>query len=40
MNCYDFKGGTGTASRSVAYGDQTYTVGVLLQANFGDRGTS
>ena len=37
MNCYAFKGGTGTASRQVGYGDQTYTVGVLLQANFGDR---
>ncbi|MFD4421060.1 P1 family peptidase [Agromyces sp. NPDC058484] len=41
MNCYGFKGGTGTASRIVADGadpDATrYTVGVLLQANFGDR---
>ena len=37
MNCYCFKGGTGTASRSVCYGDTAYTVGVLLQANFGDR---
>jgi D-aminopeptidase len=37
MNCYAFKGGTGTASRMVAYGDVTYTVGVLLQANFGSR---
>lgn len=37
MNCYNFKGGTGTASRSVGYGDTAYTVGVLLQANFGDR---
>jgi L-aminopeptidase/D-esterase-like protein len=37
MNCYAFKGGTGTASRSVRYGDRAYTVGVLLQANFGDR---
>jgi D-aminopeptidase len=37
MNCYCFKGGTGTASRSVDYGETTYTVGVLLQANFGDR---
>ena len=37
MNCYAFKGGTGTASRSVQYGDQSYTVGALLQANFGDR---
>jgi D-aminopeptidase len=37
MNCYEFKGGTGTSSRQVPYGDQVYTVGVLLQANFGDR---
>lgn len=37
MNCYAFKGGTGSASRLVRYGDATYTVGVLLQANFGER---
>jgi L-aminopeptidase/D-esterase-like protein len=37
MNCYGFKGGTGTASRTVAYGDENYTVGVLIQANFGSR---
>ena len=37
MNCYAFKGGTGTASRVVGLGDATYTVGVLMQANFGDR---
>ncbi|HEX5018231.1 MAG TPA: P1 family peptidase [Actinomycetes bacterium] len=37
MNCYEFKGGTGTASRAVTLGPATYTVGVLLQANFGDR---
>jgi L-aminopeptidase/D-esterase-like protein len=37
MNCYGFKGGTGTASRRVAFGGTEYTVGVLLQANFGDR---
>ncbi len=33
MCCYEFKGGTGTASRVV--GD--HTVGVLVQANFGSR---
>jgi D-aminopeptidase len=33
MCCYEFKGGTGTASRLV--GD--HTVGVLVQANFGSR---
>jgi L-aminopeptidase/D-esterase-like protein len=37
MNCYQFKGGTGTASRVVTHGDTSYTLGVLLQANFGDR---
>lgn len=41
MNCYGFKGGTGTASRVVADGNgpeaARYTVGVLVQANFGDR---
>ena len=37
MNCYEFSGGTGTSSRRVAFGTDTYTVGVLVQANFGDR---
>lgn len=37
MNCYEFKGGTGTASRLVEHGGTTYTVGVLVQANFGAR---
>jgi L-aminopeptidase/D-esterase-like protein len=37
MNCYEFKGGSGTASRLVEYADTTYTVGVFLQANFGAR---
>ncbi len=37
MNCYGFKGGTGTASRVVRSGEQHWTVGVLLQANFGSR---
>jgi D-aminopeptidase len=37
MNCYEFKGGSGTASRLVAYGDHEYTVGVFLQTNFGAR---
>jgi D-aminopeptidase len=37
MNCYEFKGGNGTASRLVGYGGATYTVGVFLQANFGSR---
>lgn len=37
MNCYGFKGGTGTASRRVPFGAGEYTVGVLTQANFGSR---
>ncbi|MGW9167156.1 DmpA family aminopeptidase [Agromyces sp. NPDC055658] len=37
MNCYGFKGGTGTASRIVRSGERSWTVGVLLQANFGSR---
>jgi D-aminopeptidase len=37
MNCYSFKGGTGTASRRVQVGSHRYTVGALMQANFGSR---
>jgi L-aminopeptidase/D-esterase-like protein len=37
MNCYAFKGGSGSASRIVDYGHRSYTVGVFLQANFGSR---
>jgi D-aminopeptidase len=37
MCCYGFKGGTGTASRRVLVAGHTYTVGVLMQANFGHR---
>jgi D-aminopeptidase len=37
MNCYQFKGGSGTASRLVDYAGTTYSVGVFLQANFGSR---
>ena len=37
MVCYEFKGGTGTASRRVAVGGKDYTVGVLVQANHGIR---
>ena len=37
MNCYAFKGGSGTASRLVSYGGDDYTVGVFVQANFGSR---
>jgi D-aminopeptidase len=42
MICYEFKGGTGTASRVIPVGGigdlgRTYTVGVLVQANCGRR---
>jgi L-aminopeptidase/D-esterase-like protein len=37
MVCYGFKGGIGTASRRLGPKDGGYTVGVLLQANFGLR---
>lgn len=37
MICYEFKGGTGTASRQVTLGGKTYTVGALVQANHGIR---
>ena len=35
MMCLGFKGGTGTASRIIKLGDTSFTVGVLVQANFG-----
>lgn len=34
---FDFKGGIGTSSRLVEIGGTTYTVGVLLQTNYGSR---
>jgi D-aminopeptidase len=37
MICHGFKGGIGTASRVLAADDGGYTVGVLVQANYGDR---
>lgn len=37
MNCCGFKAGSGTASRQVAWGDETFTVGAFVQANFGSR---
>ncbi|WP_075351132.1 DmpA family aminopeptidase [Algoriphagus marinus] len=37
MMCLGFKGGTGTSSRVIQIGDSTYTLGVLVQANFGTR---
>lgn len=37
MIAYQFKGGTGTSSRQVQIGGQTYTMAALVQANFGIR---
>ena len=37
MVCYEFKGGIGTASRVVDVLGSSYTVGVLVQANYGLR---
>src|SRR4029077_5341691 len=37
MICHEFKGGTGTASRVVGVGGARYTVGALVQANYGER---
>jgi L-aminopeptidase/D-esterase-like protein len=34
---FDFKGGIGTASRIVEIGSRSYTVGVLLNTNYGTR---
>ena len=37
MICHEFKGGTGTASRIVVENGEHYTVGALVQANYGAR---
>ncbi len=37
MRAFGFKAGTGTASRVVTIGQETYTLGVLVQANFARR---
>lgn len=37
MICYEFKGGSGTSSRQVPIGGETYTVGAFVQANHGIR---
>ena len=37
MICHSFKCGIGTSSRTVQVGDKTYTLGVLVQANYGGR---
>ncbi len=33
--CYGLKGGIGSASRVIQIGERTYTIGVLVQSNFG-----
>ncbi len=35
MMCLGFKGGIGTSSREIIVNDSTYTIGVLVQSNFG-----
>jgi D-aminopeptidase len=37
MICHEFKGGIGTASRVLSAKNGGYTVGVLVQCNYGDR---
>lgn len=37
MNCFEYKCGTGTSSRVTEAAGENYTVGVLVQANFGRR---
>ncbi|MDB5479895.1 MAG: L-aminopeptidase/D-esterase [Caulobacteraceae bacterium] len=37
MRCFEFKGGSGTASRLVDYAGQTFAVGAFVQSNFGRR---
>lgn len=39
MICHAFKGGIGTASRQLTIYDEEYTLGVLVQANYGSRQT-
>ena len=37
MVCHGFKGGIGTASRKLPAAQGGYTVGVLVQCNYGSR---
>ncbi|MEM7331332.1 MAG: P1 family peptidase [Chloroflexota bacterium] len=37
MICHGFKGGIGSSSRIVLFNDVRYTVGVIVQANYGSR---
>lgn len=38
MSCFGFKGGIGTASRLIELDGRNYSVGVLVQTNFGNAG--
>lgn len=38
MSCFGFKGGIGSASRRIALDGTDYTIGLLVQANFGRAG--
>jgi D-aminopeptidase len=37
MRTFKFKSGIGTASRIVTFDDKNYTVGVMVQSNYGQR---
>jgi len=37
MRVFGLKGGSGTASRLVAWQDRTFTIGAFVQSNYGDR---
>lgn len=37
MSCHEFKCGIGTASRRISVGERRYTLGALVQANYGTR---
>lgn len=39
MICHQFKCGIGTASRQLSIADRNFTVGILVQANYGSRAT-
>ena len=38
MSCYELKGGIGSASRGIRFGDKTYSIGVLVLTNMGKKG--
>ncbi|RJE18428.1 Peptidase family S58 [Aspergillus sclerotialis] len=37
MRCHGYKGGTGTSSRIIPGADRNYTLGVLVQSNYGQK---